>query len=99
MPHWLKATFKGRVFIYYVEVVNRPHAPKYARSDNVDLKTVLYTGQGQTQKTWFGNTGVLGVRKTFACMKEADELLLIQEVNQLDGFMNIGEVKINGRTA
>uniref|UniRef100_A0A7M5TYV2 Apple domain-containing protein n=1 Tax=Clytia hemisphaerica TaxID=252671 RepID=A0A7M5TYV2_9CNID len=96
-PHWFKATFKGRVFIYFVEVVNR--SAKQERGNNVDLKTVLYTGQAQTKETWFGNTGVLGTRKTFTCLKEADEILLVQEVNPSgDGFMNIGEVKMFGRT-
>ena len=91
-PNWIKAIFKSRVFINYVIFVNRQDTVATShehRCDNVDLKTVLYTNNGQSLTTTFGNTGDLADRKTFSCMKFADEFMATQ--NAPHATMNIGE--------
>ncbi|XP_066910228.1 uncharacterized protein [Clytia hemisphaerica] len=100
-PHWIKATFKQRVFIEYVILVNTADliGTKHGvRNDFIDFFTVLYI-DGQSIQTKFGNTGqIVGGRVTLICQKYADELYANQPVAQGPyGYMNIAEIWIYGR--
>ena len=100
-PHWIRATFKQRVFIEYVTIVNRANLVGTqfgVRSDYIDFFTVLHVN-GQSVQTKFGNTGQIeGDRKTLTCQQYADELFANQPVAQGPyGIMNIAEIWIYGR--
>ncbi|XP_066927325.1 uncharacterized protein [Clytia hemisphaerica] len=98
-PHWIKATFKQRVFINYVIFVNRLpiiSSPYDQRNDNMRLETILHDG-GQSRVTVFGNTGILGTQKNISCMQYADEFQAFQPLEFSTDYNNIGEIWIYGR--
>ena len=79
--------------------MNRDIAPPYdARNDNMRLETILHIG-GQSVVSVFGNTGDLGERKNFTCLKYADELQAFQPVEVAKDYINVGEIWIYGRLA
>ena len=97
-PHWIKAVFKEKLFIFWAELYNRKDSDAgiVARSNNIDLYTILRTN-GQSVETWFGNTGILGVSKKFSCMKYADGIIVRQPIDQSADALNIGEIWMFGR--
>uniref|UniRef100_A0A7M5WR55 Apple domain-containing protein n=2 Tax=Clytia hemisphaerica TaxID=252671 RepID=A0A7M5WR55_9CNID len=98
-PHWLKAVFKERLFIFWVEFFNR-YEPNYAhiteRSNNINLYTIL-NNNGQSIEAWFGNTETIGASKKFSCMKYADEIMARQPIDKSATDLNIGEIWMFGR--
>eukprot|EP00111_Clytia_hemisphaerica_P007179 TCONS_00020869-protein len=94
--HWVKAEFNNRVFIDYVVFVNRNSYPTLSyRSDLIDLKTIL-TVNGQTTMTWFANTGDMGERRIFSCMRQADGIYAEQPQVVGHNALNFQEIWIYG---
>ena len=95
---FFKAEFNTRVFIDYIVFVNRIDYPQYmARSDKIDLNTILVVN-GQTTMTWFANTGDMGARRIFSCMRQADGFYAEQlsGVNAGHNAVNFMEIWIYG---
>ena len=84
------------MFIDYIVFVNRFDYPTLMqRSDKINLKTIL-TINGQTTMTWFGNTGDMGARRIFSCMRQADGFYAEQPSEVGHNALNIKEIWIYG---
>ena len=92
---FLKAQFQSRVFIDYVVFVNRFNPLIYFRSNNTDLKTILSVN-GQNVMTCFGNTGEIGERRMFSCMRQADGIYIEQPQAVSQITINLQEIWVYG---
>lgn len=68
-----KIVFNKRVFVHHIKIVNRNDDCCPQRGNNLDIQITVINSVFRMENIC-GNTGILGVEKTFDCNQYADEV-------------------------